>query len=235
MLGSGETPLVKQVSSTAATPEEQGSEAYIEAGRLLFAQPCSFLGSAAEIDQLPQGGLPEVAFAGRSNVGKSSLVNALTGRKTLARTSQTPGRTRLLNFFDLGGRLILVDLPGYGYARASKQEIEAWTSLTRDYLRGRAQLRRLCLLVDARHGLKETDHATMATLDEAAVSYQLVLTKADKARAAALEEVRGEILQEARQHPASHPQQPVTSALDKQGIAALRAELAALAAAPGAV
>ncbi len=149
----------------------------VEAGRRLFAQEARFVAGAAEPSALPLDRLPEIAFAGRSNVGKSSLVNALTGRRMLARTSHTPGRTRQINFFDLGGRLMLVDLPGYGYAEAPKTAIKAWTDLVRRYLRTRAALRRLCLLLDARHGIKEVDRPLMRMLDDAGVSYQIVLTK----------------------------------------------------------
>ena len=202
----------------------------VEAGRLLFAQACRFLISAARPDQLPEPGLPEVAFAGRSNVGKSSLVNALTGRKTLARTSHTPGRTQQLNFFDLGGRLMLVDLPGYGYARASKSAVRRWTGLTRQYLKGRPGLQRVCLLVDSRHGLKAGDLEIMALLDAAAVSYQAVLTKADKTRPKALADVIEKLAAELARHPAAHPEIRVTSAHTGAGIAELRAAIAALAA-----
>ncbi len=215
-------------SQTDARDAEE-RQAALEAGRLLFAQRCDFLIAAAEIAQLPEDALPEVAFAGRSNVGKSSLVNALTGRRTLARTSSTPGRTQQLIFFSLGGRLMLVDLPGYGYASASKQAIKAWTGLTRAYLRGRAPLRRVCLLIDARHGIKEGDRAIMAALDEAAVSYQIVLTKADKTKPAALAAITEAVQGEIAGHLAAHPEVLVTSALKGEGIPALRAALAALA------
>ncbi len=201
----------------------------IEAGRRLFAQECTFLGAAAEAARLPETTLPEIAFAGRSNVGKSSLVNALTGRKTLARTSHTPGRTRQLNFFDLGGRLMLVDLPGYGYARASKTEIAQWSALARRYLRGRPELRRVCLLVDARHGAKDSDREIMAELDRAAVSYQAVLTKADKVKSQALAAVCGALKRELARHPAAHPHLSVTSARTGTGIAELRAAFGAFA------
>ena len=140
---------------TAGDADSRFDEAALEAGRLLFAKPCDFLLSATNMSQVPESDLPEIAFAGRSNVGKSTLVNALTGRKTLARTSNTPGRTRQVNFFDLGGRLMMTDLPGYGYARAPKTEIAEWTALIEDYLRGRAVLRRVCLLIDARPGRRK--------------------------------------------------------------------------------
>ena len=201
----------------------------IEAGRRLFAQPCIFVTGAAALAALPAATLPEIAFAGRSNVGKSSLVNALTGRRTLARTSRTPGRTRQINFFNLGGRLMLVDLPGYGYARAPKSEIARWTQVLESYLRGRPVLRRLCLLVDARHGLKPGDETLMAMLDGAAVSYLVVLTKADKvtaeARAATLSGLEAALVA----HPAALPHALTTSARTGRGVAEMRAHLAALA------
>ncbi len=212
----------------AAGEDAATEEAAIEFGRWLFAQSCTFLMSAAREAQLPPPDLPEVAFAGRSNVGKSSLVNALTGRRTLARTSNTPGRTRLLNLFDLGGRLVLVDLPGYGYARASKSDIKQWTGLTRAYLKGRPSLRRICLLIDARHGFKTSDRDVMAALDTAAVSYQVVLTKADKTPPEALRRVVAATRTELAKRPAAHPQVRVTSARTAAGVAELRAALAAL-------
>ncbi len=209
--------------------ESDGAAAALEAGRLLFAQACRYLTSAVRADQLPDLGLNEVAFAGRSNVGKSSLVNALTGRKTLARTSNTPGRTRQLNFFDLGGRLILVDLPGYGYARAAKSDIKRWTGLTRAYLKGRARLRRVLLLIDSRHGLKSSDLQIMDELDDAAVSYQVVLTKVDKMKGAPLAKVKADTAAALARRPAAHPVVLPSSAVTGEGIAELRAELAALA------
>ena len=211
-----------------ASDEEAERQAWLERGRWLFAQDCRFLISAVRPDQIPSYDAVEVAFAGRSNVGKSSLVNALTGRKTLARTSNTPGRTQQLNFFDLGGQLILVDLPGYGYARVSKSQVRAWTGFTRSYLKGRASLRRACLLIDARHGLKPADREIMAELDEAAVSYQLILTKSDKVKPEALAATIGQVSQEAARHPAAHPDCLATSAVTGSGIAELRATLAAL-------
>ncbi len=210
-------------------PLSEEEEAALEAGRLLFAGQCTFLLSAADENDLPALAATEVAFAGRSNVGKSSLLNALTGRKNLARASNTPGRTRLLNFFDLGGRLILVDLPGYGYARASKTDIARWTQLTRGYLKGRPQLRRVCLLVDARHGLKASDRQVMEELDTAAVSYQIVLTKADKIKPGALKRLIGETEAAVARHPAAHPVCLATSAETGAGLPELRAALAALA------
>lgn len=209
--------------------EEAGVAAALEAGRLLFARECRFAAAASSLASLPAFALPEVAFAGRSNVGKSSLVNALVGRTALARTSQTPGRTQQINFFDLGGRLMLVDLPGYGYAKASKSRVAGWTALVEAYLKGRPVLRRTCLLVDARHGLKESDRAAMTMLDAAGQPYQIVLTKADRLGGAARREVARRVAAEVRQRPAAHPEVALTSASEGIGIAELRAELASLA------
>lgn len=205
------------------------SDELIEAGRILFAGACEFVIGAAREDQLPATELAEVAFAGRSNVGKSSLINALTGRKALARTSNTPGRTREVNFFELGEKLMLADLPGYGYARASKSSIANWTELIERYLKGRRPLRRVCLLVDARHGLKDSDRAAMVLMDEAAQVYQIVLTKADKMKGPALQRIIGRAGAELAKHGAAHPEILATSAVKGTGIAELRAELAALA------
>jgi GTP-binding protein len=201
----------------------------METGRLLFAQNCEFLISAAAFDQLPDSDLPEIAFAGRSNVGKSSLLNALTGRKNLARTSNTPGRTQQVNFFDLGGRMMLTDLPGYGYARASKSVVDQWTRLIKSYLRGRVQLRRVCLLVDSRHGLKSTDREAMDLMDEAAVAYQIILTKCDKIKPAELEKLLAKTNTEISKHVAAHPEILVTSSFRSKGIEEMRAALATLA------
>lgn len=214
--------------SPAAEAEDQAA-ARLEAGRRLFAQECRFVAGIASLAGLPPAGLPEVAFAGRSNVGKSSLVNALTGRNTLARTSNTPGRTQQLNLFDLGGRLMLVDLPGYGFAKAPKDEVRRWGDLVRGYLRGRPILRRTCLLVDARHGLKESDREMMRMLDAAAVGYQVVLTKCDKVKPGPLGSLTAATAAELARHTAAHPDIAVTSAQDGTGIADLRAALADLA------
>lgn len=200
-----------------------------EAGRLLFAAECQFIAGALIHEQLPSYTLPEVAFLGRSNVGKSSLINALTGRNSLAKTSQTPGRTRQINFFDLGGRLLLVDMPGYGHAEAPKSEIARWNQLIDDYLKGRPTLMRLCLLIDARHGLKPIDEEHMKMLDKRAVPYQIVLTKGDKLGPNALAGMLGETGRRIAKRPAAHPRIVVTSADTGIGIADLRAELAALA------
>ena len=201
----------------------------LESGRLLFTQNCDFLISAASFNQLPDTDLPEIAFAGRSNVGKSSLLNALTGRKNLARTSNTPGRTQQVNFFDLGGRMMLTDLPGYGYAKAAKSVVDQWTRLIKSYLRGRVQLRRVCLLIDSRHGLKDTDREVMALMDEAAVAYQIVLTKCDKIKAAELEKLLVKTDKEIAKHVAAHPEILVTSSFKSLGIEEMRAALATLA------
>jgi GTP-binding protein len=199
----------------------------VDAGRRLFGREAQFVAGAGEPAALPTESLPEIAFAGRSNVGKSSLVNALTARRVLARTSNTPGRTRQLNFFDLGGQLMLVDLPGYGYAEASKTAIARWTGLVRRYLRSRAALRRVCLLVDARHGLKEADRPVLEMLDQAGISYQIILTKTDKLRPAELSGVAQRVSAEIAAHTAAHPELHLTSAERHRGIAALRATLAA--------
>jgi len=211
------------------TEYQEYDAAALEAGRLLFAQSCDFVSGANSLQGLPPDGLAEVAFAGRSNVGKSSLVNCLTGRNTLARTSNTPGRTRQVNFFNLGDRLMLVDLPGYGYARAPKSDIAAWTALIEAYLRGRPSLRRTCLLIDGRHGLKDSDKTLMAMLDEAAVVYQIVLTKCDKLTDTALAKRREEIHNALAAHAAAYPEIVATSARAGTGVDNLRAGLAALA------
>ncbi len=201
----------------------------LTAGRKLFARDCRFMLSVASLQQLPGPTLPEVAFAGRSNVGKSSLLNALTGRRDLARTSNTPGRTQQINYFDLDGRLRLVDLPGYGYARAPKEHVRAWTRLVNDFLRGRPNLARVFLLIDSRHGIKAVDEEIMSMLDTAAVVYQITLTKADKVKAPALETVRGKTAAAIAKRPAAHPDILVTSSAKNLGFDAVRAEIAALA------
>jgi GTP-binding protein len=201
----------------------------LEAGRLLFARECSFIAGAADAGALPGETLPEIAFLGRSNVGKSSLVNALTGRRMLARTSNTPGRTRQINFFALDRRLMLVDLPGYGYAAASKSAIQSWTRLVQHYLRGRARLRRVYLLVDARHGFKEPDRPIMQLCDAAGLSYQVVLTKTDKLAPAARAAILDAVAAELAKHSAAHPEIHLTSAEKGLGIAALRATVAGFA------
>ena len=203
----------------------------LERGRLLFAGPVGFQLSAPRLDVLPPADLPEVAFAGRSNVGKSSLLNALTGRQGLARTSNTPGRTQELNLFLVGEPPVmrLVDMPGYGYAEAPKDLIREWGRLVNDYLRGRPTLKRVLVLLDSRHGLKAVDREIMELLDKAAVSYQIVLTKADKVKPTALAAVSALVAEEARRHPAAHPDLIPTSSETKSGIAELRAAVAAAA------
>lgn len=201
----------------------------IEAGRLLFAAPCRFVAGAAVAQAVPESDLPEVALIGRSNVGKSSLINALVGHKAMARVSSAPGRTRQINFFELGARLMLADLPGFGYARASKGEKIGFARLVKTYLRGRAPLRRVCLLVDSRHGLKDSDLVAMKLLDEAGQSYVLVLTKGDAVPATLARERQIAISTEAARHVAAYPRVFATSAREGQGIPELRAHLAALA------
>lgn len=201
----------------------------LEAGRLLFTQDCTFIIGCARIDQVPDTNLPEIAFAGRSNVGKSSLINALVGRNALARTSNSPGRTQQINFFDLGRRLTLADLPGYGYAKAPKDEVRKWTGLTQAYLKGRSELRRICLLIDSRHGLKDSDRGVMTALDKAAQPYQVVLTKADKIKPGPLLKLIGDIGDELAKHPAAHPEIMPSSSKTGDGVSALRASLTMLA------
>lgn len=198
----------------------------IEAARLLFSGPCDFMLGVAGLEQLPETDRPEIAFAGRSNVGKSSLVNALTGRSTLARTSNTPGRTQQLNFFNLGDALNLVDMPGYGYAKVSKTQIADWTKLIFKYLRGRPNLRCVFVLIDARHGLKDSDAELMEMLDEAAVSYRIVLTKIDKIKDQQRESVARETLDALKKRAAAFPAVALTSAEKGTGIPELRAVIA---------
>ena len=214
----------------AFTPDE------LAAGEALFNRPWQFLKSVPDLQFLPAAERHEVAFAGRSNVGKSSLLNALVKRRGLARTSNTPGRTQELNFFETPGiALFLVDMPGYGFAAAPKAKVEAWTKLVRDYLRGRARLLRVLLLIDARHGLKSVDRTMMALMDEAAVSYQTVLTKADKIKPPRLAEGTAALQGELAQHAAAYGRVLATSAQTGTGVDAVRAEIATLAAAHGVV
>ena len=200
-----------------------------ELARLLFAGRIEFLKSAPSLEFLPDPDFPEIAFAGRSNVGKSSLLNAVTGRKSIARASVTPGRTQELNFFEVGEptRLRLVDMPGYGFAKAPPEVAKKWQRLVRDFLRGRVVLKRVLLLIDSRHGIKPPDLEMMKMLDEAAVVYRLVLTKADKIKASELDKVMDGTLVEARKHSAAYPELLVTSSETKLGIAELRAAVLA--------
>jgi GTP-binding protein len=210
-------PLVENPDATAT-----------EAGRLLFAGPVDFVKGVVGMQHLPPDDRIEVCFAGRSNVGKSSLINALTGRKSIARASNTPGRTQEINFFALGPRHYLVDLPGYGYAKAPLAKVQAWQALLKDYLAGRVSLRRVFVLIDCRHGVKAVDEEIMALLDRSAVTFQAVLTKADKvkpsAREAVLDQVRGALAR----HPAAYPEMILTSSETGDGIATLRAVIAGL-------
>ena len=201
------------------------SDELLETARVLFARPVAFMMGAVSVDGLPPDDLPEVAFAGRSNVGKSSLINALVGQKHLARASNEPGRTREVNFFVLNEALRLVDLPGYGWAKASKTTVKKFQNLGRDYLRGRPSLMRCYLLIDARHGLKEVDKEPMDALDKAAVSYQIVLTKADKIKPAELAKVIDSAQAAIRKRPAAHPVVLATSSEKGLGIPELRAEI----------
>jgi GTP-binding protein len=229
-------------ASVAPRPGPAGAETFltgdtqdaaaIERGRKLFAGACQFFFGAQRLDQLPPVGLPEVAFAGRSNVGKSSLVNALTGRRALARASHTPGRTKQLNFFDLSGRLVLVDMPGYGYAQAAKDVKEDWQGLMFDYLRGRVTLRRVILLLDARIELKESDRQVLDLLDRAAVTYQIVLTKTDQLKPPRIAQKRDEAVALIKRRAAAFPRVIITSSETGLGIEQLRSEIESLTDAP---
>jgi GTP-binding protein len=203
---------------------EAADQDLAERARKLFAGPVEFLKSAPGLQFLPDPDVPEIAFAGRSNVGKSSLLNALTNRKGLARTSNTPGRTQELNFFEVGEplHLRLVDMPGYGFAEAPKEMVKRWRHLMNDYLRGRTVLKRALVLVDSRHGLKDVDREMMRMLDDAAVSYHIVLTKADKVKPSALGSLYETTMVEAAKHPAAHPSIFTTSSETGSGIAELR-------------
>ena len=216
----------------ASDPDRFDDPDSVETGRKLFAKEATFLRGVAKLDQLPPAGLPEVAFAGRSNVGKSSLINALTGRTSLARTSNTPGRTQEINLFDLGGRLMLVDLPGYGFAQAPKEVVERWTRLVFAYLRGRPSLMRVCLLIDARHGPMKADEEAIELLGKAAVPFQLVLTKTDLVRKAELEALTLGLETRLAKLIGALPQPILTSSRAREGVDLLRASLAKLASPP---
>ena len=220
-----ETSLMTLVGDNEVDP------ALAERGRLLFAQSWDFMWGTKFFHQLPPIEGVEIAFAGRSNVGKSSLLNAITGRKALARTSQTPGRTKELNFFrpEKEANLVICDMPGYGYAKASKKEVAAWNELILDYLRGRPNLRRVYVLVDSRHGLKPNDLEVMETLDKAAVNYQVVLTKVDKTKLGDLKKIIDKVTLGLKKRPAAHPDILLTSSEGKIGIKRLRAEMLQLA------
>lgn len=219
---------MRQVSSSVS---DELDREQVAAGEALFARQWHFLKSVPALEYLPDADRPEIAFAGRSNVGKSSLINVLLRQKGLARTSNTPGRTQELNFFLASGvRLYFVDMPGYGFAKAPKEKVDAWTRLTRSYLRGRPTLSRVLLLIDCRHGVKPPDRDTMRLLDEAAVTYQVVLTKSDKVNARQLARVLEQTAAALEQHPAAYPHVLATSVETGQGIAALRAAIAGLVA-----
>jgi len=197
----------------------------IHDARKLFAGSCEFVLGVAELKQLPEPNMSEVAFIGRSNVGKSSLINALTGRKDLARTSNTPGRTQQLNFFNLGEKIYIVDLPGYGYARVSKTQVENWTKLMKKYLRGRPNLRCVFVLIDGRHGLKDSDIEMMKILDETAVNYRIILTKCDKQKDEQLAKTKEKIEETLKKHAAAQPTIVQTSAWKKFGLDDLHVQI----------
>tara|TARA_B100000214_G_C23879604_1_gene586617 strand:+ start:298 stop:960 length:663 start_codon:yes stop_codon:yes gene_type:complete len=220
--------MAEENSNSAGELDFDSSQ--IEQGRHLFSQGCKFFHGTDTLQNLPQASLPEVAFIGRSNVGKSSLINAITGRKSLARTSNTPGRTQQLNFFNLGDKIIIVDLPGYGYAKVSKIQVAKWTNTMKAFLRGRVPLRRMCLLIDARRGLKDVDREMMDLMDSAAVVYQLVFTKVDKTSQNELRHNITTTKQELKKRPAAFPVLIQTSAQAKTGLKELRASLAELVA-----
>lgn len=211
------------------TKPEDFSPKQIEAGKKLLYGPCTFMLGAARLDQLPVSELGEIAFAGRSNVGKSSLINALTGQKNLAKASNTPGRTQQLNYFNLGNKLLMVDLPGYGFAQAPENLVKQWQKMIFAYLQGRVNLKRVFLLIDSRHGIKKVDEEIMKMLDTAAVTYQIVLTKTDKISAKELQKVIFDTQENIKKHGAAHIRLLATSSEKKLGLEELRAEIAGLA------
>jgi GTP-binding protein len=214
--------------SGASPRKNPMNEQALKKGEALFRCECRFAYGADHPGIIPPPTIKEIAFAGRSNVGKSSLLNALTGRRALARTSNTPGRTQQINFFELDGQLYLVDLPGYGYAKASKERVHAWNDMVFNYLQSRMTLKRVCVLIDARHGIKDIDDETMAFLDSANVPYAVIMTKADKLKAAELAEVVTSVIQGLKSHACAHPEPFVTSSDKKTGIPELRAFLASV-------
>ena len=220
------------MSDSLGGPDQLGAHepSFIESARKFWLGPITFMKGVVSLDGLPEPGGPEVAFAGRSNVGKSSLINALCGRSGMARASNTPGRTQEINYFDIQGRLRLVDLPGYGYAKAPEPLVKRWTKLVDMFLIGRAELTRAYLLIDARHGLKPNDLEMMTRLDKAAVSYQIVLTKGDKISPGQLANVTAETIEAARRHVAAYPVIRATSSETGFGIDLLRADVLSLAA-----
>ncbi len=203
--------------------ETKFSQKQLEEARKIFSGSCDFMLGVVSLATLPNADKSEIAFAGRSNVGKSSLINALTGRKALARTSHTPGRTQELNFFNLGDMLYMIDMPGYGYAKVSKSKVEAWTKLIYQYLRGRQTLRCVFILVDSRHGLKDSDLELMKMLDETAVSYRIILTKTDKIKTQELEKRTNKIIETLKKHPAAYPEIHATSSHKDIGLNELQA------------
>ena len=208
--------------------QEEDDARLRETGRKIFAGEADFKWAASSVEGLPPLENIEIAFAGRSNVGKSSLVNALTNRKTLARTSHTPGRTQQLNFFDIGGHFTLVDMPGYGYAAVSKQKVEAWTETVLDYLKGRARLARVYVLIDGRHGVKAVDRDILDLLDTTAVSYALVLTKRDEVKKSEADQILAATRTEIARRPAAYPEIIFTSSRNGEGIVELRTSIARL-------
>lgn len=208
-------------------PTDFSDEQLNEANKL-FANECKFVLGVAKLEQLPLTEMPEVAFAGRSNVGKSSLINAVTGQKGLAKTSNTPGRTQQLNYFNLADKIHIVDLPGYGYAQAPESMVKQWQKVIFAYLQGRVNLKRVLVLIDSRHGIKKADLEIMELLDKAAVTYQIVLTKSDKVSASALQKIKDDIEKEISKHAAAYIKVLMTSSEKKRGIGEVRAEIASL-------